>query len=65
MKKKYQSEILGVLHEMADDLHKIGAIDDVRMAEYDHDCLVQEPNQSYKEKPPMRPVTPAFAGQKK
>jgi DNA-binding transcriptional regulator YiaG len=64
MKKKYQSEILGVLHEMADDLHKIGAINDTRMAEYDHDCLVQKTDQTYKEKTQIRPVTPAFAGQK-
>jgi len=43
MKKTYQSEILEVLHGMAEDLHGIGAINDARMAEYDRDCLVSSP----------------------
>jgi DNA-binding transcriptional regulator YiaG len=43
MKKAYQSEILGILHEMAEDLHGIGAINDTRMQEYDKNCLVSTP----------------------
>ena len=44
-KNHYQSEILGVLHGMAEDLHKIEAISDDKMAEYDRDCLAQKTNQ--------------------
>jgi DNA-binding transcriptional regulator YiaG len=40
MKKKYQSKILGAIHETACDLYEIGAIDEKRMKEYDDDCLV-------------------------
>jgi len=38
---KYQSELLGAIHETAAGLHKIGAIDDDEMMEYDRDCLAQ------------------------
>jgi len=63
MKKKYQSEILEVLHGMADDLHQIDAINDARMAEYDRDCLVQKTDLSYKTgNTNVRTVTPALAG---
>ena len=65
MKKKYQSEILEVLHGMAEDLHQIGAITDDRMAEYARDCLVQKTDQSYKLKnTQVKPVTPVLAGEK-
>jgi DNA-binding transcriptional regulator YiaG len=47
MKKVYQSEILGVLHEMAEDLHEIGAISDERMKEHDRNCLVPEQKHTY------------------
>jgi DNA-binding transcriptional regulator YiaG len=40
MKKKYQSEQLMVIHDMAKSLYKIGAIDEVKMREFDTDCLV-------------------------
>ena len=64
MKKKYQSEVLEVLHGMAEDLHQIGAITDARMTEYTRDCLVQKTDQSYKtENSQVKPVTPALAGQ--
>jgi DNA-binding transcriptional regulator YiaG len=64
MRKKYQSEILEVLHGMAEDLHQIGAINDARMDEYNHDCLVQKTDQSYKtENTQVRTVTPSLAGQ--
>ena len=65
MKKTYQSEILEVLHEMADDLHEIGAINDARMAEYDRDCLARKTNRPLKAgNNGIQPVTPAFAGPK-
>lgn len=46
MKKKYQSEILKVLHEDAQGLYKIGAIDEVKMREFDEACLVHDAPQS-------------------
>jgi DNA-binding transcriptional regulator YiaG len=42
MGKVYESDLLGVIHEMAEDLHQIGAINDARMREYDKNCLVRE-----------------------
>jgi DNA-binding transcriptional regulator YiaG len=41
MKKKYQTELLGALHETAVGLHKIKVIDDEEMQHYDQDCLIQ------------------------
>jgi len=65
MKKKYKSEILEVLHGMAEDLHEIEAISDTRMAEYDSDCLVQKKIQPIKTgNNGRKPVTPVFAGHK-
>jgi DNA-binding transcriptional regulator YiaG len=43
MGKAYESDLLSVIHEMAEDLHQIGAISDTRMREYDKNCLVREP----------------------
>jgi DNA-binding transcriptional regulator YiaG len=43
MGKTYESDLLGVIHEMAEDLHRIGAISDTRMRKYDKNCLVREP----------------------
>jgi DNA-binding transcriptional regulator YiaG len=40
MNKKYQSELLGAIHETAVGLHKIGAITDAELREYDTDCLL-------------------------
>ncbi|MDR3301524.1 MAG: XRE family transcriptional regulator [Spirochaetaceae bacterium] len=42
MKKRYQSEILGVIHQDAQAMFKVGAISEARMREYDRDCLVPE-----------------------
>ena len=41
--KKYQSEILEVIHQDAEGLHRLGIISDAEMKEYDEGCLVQEP----------------------
>ena len=46
-KGKYKSEILMVCHMDAQAMHKIGAISDKEMREYDKDCLVKEPEASY------------------
>jgi DNA-binding transcriptional regulator YiaG len=61
--KTYQSEILGVLHEMAEDLHEIGAINDSRMQEYDKNCLVSTPKSDRGATEPQKPEihTPATA----
>jgi len=39
-KGKYKSELLMVCHEDAIAMHKVGAISDKEMREYDRDCLV-------------------------
>jgi DNA-binding transcriptional regulator YiaG len=40
MNRKYQSELLGAIHETAAGLHKIGVITDAELREYDADCLL-------------------------
>jgi len=45
--KKYQSEILKVIHQDAKGLHRLGIISDKEMREYDQGCLVQEPEKAY------------------
>jgi putative transcriptional regulator len=42
MKKKYQSEILQIVHENAVANFKVGAITEERLHEYDRACLVPE-----------------------
>jgi DNA-binding transcriptional regulator YiaG len=46
--KKYKTKILKVLHQMAVEDFKIGAISEERMREYDRACLVQEPKPASK-----------------
>ncbi|MCZ2398227.1 MAG: DNA-binding transcriptional regulator [Chitinophagales bacterium] len=43
--EKYQSRLLGAVHEAAQDLHKIKVIDKRRMREYDFLCI--EPVSAY------------------
>ena len=43
MKQKYQSELLGVLHQDALADYRLGIISDAEMQEFDKDCLVPEP----------------------
>jgi len=43
MKKKYESEILEVLHKDMKGLHRLGIVSDAEMQEFDSECLVQEP----------------------
>jgi DNA-binding transcriptional regulator YiaG len=67
MKQKYQSKIMEAIHEEAQALFETGAIDEKRMAEYDHACLVSKPNKTpaaVKPNAPARkkqPTTPAYA----
>jgi DNA-binding transcriptional regulator YiaG len=64
MKKKYQSEILMVCHQDAEALHRIGAITDEEMAEYDRDCLVNPPKPEQKVLNPaeLEHISPVTAG---
>jgi hypothetical protein len=43
MKQKYQSKLLGVLHQDALADYQLGIISDAEMNEYDKDCLVPAP----------------------
>jgi hypothetical protein len=43
MKQRYQSELLGVLHQEALADYQLGIISEAEMKEYDEDCLVLEP----------------------
>ena len=45
VKKQYKSDAFESIHELMSALHKINAIDDARMQEYDEACLAsdQEP----------------------
>jgi DNA-binding transcriptional regulator YiaG len=54
MKEKYQTELLGALHETAVGLHKIGVINNDEMREYDKDCLVQTPKPAHKTEQPAK-----------
>jgi DNA-binding transcriptional regulator YiaG len=57
MEKKYQSELLMVLHQDAEALHAIGAIDDAEMHEWDKDCLVSPPKPARKIPEAEHPAT--------
>jgi hypothetical protein len=43
IKQKYQSELLGVLHQDALADYQLGIISEAEMEEYDADCLVHDP----------------------
>jgi DNA-binding transcriptional regulator YiaG len=43
MNRKYQSKLLGAIHETAAGLYKIGVITETEMREYDTDCLLPDP----------------------
>lgn len=38
-RKKYKSDVMASAHEMAEALHKVGAIDKKTMREFDDSCL--------------------------
>ena len=46
-KGKYKSELLMVCHMDAQAMYEVGAISDQEMREFDEECLVQEPEESY------------------
>jgi DNA-binding transcriptional regulator YiaG len=59
MKRKYQSEMLMVCHQEAENLLAVGAISEAEMREYDEMCLVQEPDQAPTSTPGTRQA-PAY-----
>ena len=63
MKNKYQSDILGSLHETAAGLYKIGVISEKEMRDYDQDCLVSSLEATYEGKsiPEQNPIA-AYTG---
>ncbi|MCL2442409.1 MAG: hypothetical protein FWD13_02970 [Treponema sp.] len=48
MKKKYQSDILKVIHEDMKGMFQLGIIRDNKMREFDKMCTVEEPKPVYK-----------------
>ena len=48
MKKKYESEILQVIHEDMKGMHELRIISDARMREFDEMCLTPEPKATHK-----------------
>ena len=42
MKRKYESEMMQVLHEELMDMHRSGFISDARMREFDELCFGEE-----------------------
>jgi DNA-binding transcriptional regulator YiaG len=50
MKKEYDSDIVQMCHEEAMALHKLGAISDARMKEFDDMCSAPHGNQFSKTK---------------
>jgi len=48
MKKKYESEMLQVVHEDMKEMHELGIISDARMKEFDEMCFVEEPETVHK-----------------
>jgi len=47
MKKKYQSDVLKVIHEDMKGMYKLGIINDNKMREFDRLCTVEEPKPVY------------------
>jgi DNA-binding transcriptional regulator YiaG len=48
-KQRYRSPALRSLHEVAEDLHSVGAIDAEKMRQFDNGCLLPSQSQSPKE----------------
>jgi DNA-binding transcriptional regulator YiaG len=61
MAKKYQSELLGVLHQDASADYQLGIISEAKMREFDHECLIRKPDQAPESTPGTRhSPTPAY-----
>ena len=59
--RKYQSEILEVIHQEAEWMHRTGVINDKEMREFDKDCLAQEPKSTPKVVAPAKTGRPSHA----
>ena len=53
MKNRYESELLQVIHEEMQDMHRSGFISDAEMRKFDEGCLVKEPETAYEAENPM------------
>jgi len=62
MKRKYESELLQVIHEEMMDMHRSGFISDAEMRKFDKDCLVKEPEPAYGEIPVRKEHVSAAVG---
>jgi DNA-binding transcriptional regulator YiaG len=65
-KKKYQSDILMVIHQHNEAMYKLGFVTDEEMHHFDRECLVAEPKPSAAEytTSPVKPAVAACARQK-
>jgi DNA-binding transcriptional regulator YiaG len=61
MKRNYQSELLGVIHQEALALYEVGAITLTQMQEYDANCLASESKTTATAGYNARPPSPAPA----
>ncbi|MCL2231245.1 MAG: hypothetical protein FWC01_09140 [Treponema sp.] len=48
MKKNYESEALKVCHQSAQNLFKLGVIDENEMKNFDNDCISPTPKKLFK-----------------
>jgi putative transcriptional regulator len=49
--RRYRSEAYEAIHEDVMALFEIGAISEAELREFDEDCFVQEPEESYAAEP--------------
>ena len=59
MKKKYESEMLQVVHEDMKEMHELGIISNAPMKEFDEMCFVAEPETVHKTASPARTQHPS------
>jgi DNA-binding transcriptional regulator YiaG len=67
MAKVFRDEIAMVCHEMMEDLHKDGIVNDAKMREFEKNCFVQTPEPATKNpieqgRPTVKPPVLAAAG---
>ena len=43
MGKQYRDEIAMVCHDMMKDFHRVGAVSDAEMREFEADCFIETP----------------------
>ena len=53
MKNKYESELIQVIHEEMQDMHRSGFISDAEMRKFDKMCLLKKPKKAHEAEKPM------------